>query len=158
MENSTQKLCAKCGTLLTSEAIFCSSCGTQCDVQNTPTPIPIQQYNLSIKHANLELANKVDIKRTIISNIVPIGCSILGIALFVTGLFVSIPNDYINSYSMKEYVGGDAYNFIIEASIRGGKIAGAFAQKAIYIGVGLLITCLSALKVNIVKPEQKEGE
>jgi len=31
-----------------------------------------------------------------------------------------------------EYVGGDAYNFIIEAGIRGGEISGATTSRAIY--------------------------
>ena len=32
---------------------------------------------------------------------------------------------------MEEYVGGDAYNFIIEASLRGGEIAGATVSKTV---------------------------
>jgi len=31
-----------------------------------------------------------------------------------------------------EYVGGDAYNFIIESAIRGGEISGAITSRAIY--------------------------
>ena len=48
---------------------------------------------------------------------------------------------------MYEYVGGDAYNYIVEASLRGGEISGALTAKAIYFGIAgiLLILSLSFL-------------
>ncbi|MBQ9324590.1 MAG: hypothetical protein IJ246_02345 [Clostridia bacterium] len=44
---------------------------------------------------------------------------------------------------MKEYVGGDAYNYIIEAALRGGEIAGAKIIKAVYFAAAGIITILS---------------
>lgn len=103
------------------------------------------------------LKDKIDVKKTVLSNVIPVGCLVVGIILFFVGLGISVPSDYISSYSMTEYVGGDAYNFIIEASLRGGRIAAAQISKGIYICVGLLIACVSALKINVVKPS-KENE
>ncbi len=62
---------------------------------------------------------------------------IAGITLFFIGLFYQIPRRTIPDY-YHEYVGGDAYNIMIEASIRGGEIAGATAAKAIYLCFGAL--------------------
>ena len=44
---------------------------------------------------------------------------------------------------MYEYVGGDAYNYIIEASLRGGEIAGAKTAKAIYFAAAGILFVLS---------------
>ena len=42
-----------------------------------------------------------------------------------------------------EYVGGDAYNYIMEASLRGGEIAAATISRAIYICVGSVLALIS---------------
>lgn len=86
---------------------------------------------------------------------------VAGIILILAGLFISVPGTELTTYqsldgkksdysdtkysSIEEYVGGDAYNYIIGASLVGGKIAGAKAQKAIFISAGLLIVALGAL-------------
>ena len=55
---------------------------------------------------------------------------LVAIALLVAGFCIAVPDKYIPSWKdldeggMEEYVGGDAYNFIIEAGLRGGEIAG----------------------------------
>lgn len=69
---------------------------------------------------------------------------VLAILLIAVGIFLPIPSKKIDSWASaddggyKEYVGGDAYNIIIEASLRGGIIAGRTAAKAILISVGVL--------------------
>ncbi len=75
---------------------------------------------------------------------------VLGLILFLVGLCYRVPADTFSFSSIHEYVGGDAYNGIIEAGIRGGKIAGAAAAKAVYICVGLLIACISAFHIKLV--------
>ena len=56
---------------------------------------------------------------------------LVAIALLVAGFCIAVPDKYIPSWKdldeggMEEYVGGDAYNFIIEAGLRGGALAGA---------------------------------
>ena len=62
---------------------------------------------------------------------------LVAIALLVAGFCISVPDKYIDNWAdpeeggMEEYVGGDAYNFIIEASLRGGEIAGATVSKTV---------------------------
>ena len=71
---------------------------------------------------------------------------ILAIVFVVLGFTTSVPDKYIRSYGsnkMTEYVGGDAYNFIIEASLRGGEISGALTAKAIYFAVAALLAVIS---------------
>ena len=65
------------------------------------------------------------------------------IALIIAGIFLPVPEKRINTYSFAdegyhEYVGGDAYNIQIEASLRGGIIAGRTVAKAVLISIGTL--------------------
>lgn len=96
----------------------------------------------------------------------------VGLLLILVGFFISVPGTYLttidsldgdkSSYhddrysSIEEYVGGDAYNYIIGASLIGGEIAGAKAQKAIFISVGALITCIGILA--FVNSDDKKKE
>lgn len=155
-----KKFCMKCGTELEGAATFCPRCGERVAPQAPQAaqePTPIQQYNMNIK-PKIKITDKIDFKRTVLSNIIPVACLAIGIILVIVGMGIRIPSDYISSYSMTEYVGGDAYNFIIESGIRGGQIAGAEITKGLYIAVGLLIACVSAMKVNIVKPEKDDNK
>ena len=155
MDNgANKKFCFKCGTELDINACFCPNCGEKCNAQVSSEPTPVEQYNMNVK-PKVNLKDKIDVKKTVLSNIIPVGCLVVGIIMFVVGLGISIPSDYISSYSMVEYVGGDAYNFIIEACLRGGEIAAAQICKCIYIVGGLIISCISALKINVVKPTDK---
>ena len=151
MDNN--KICLKCGAVLETSATFCPRCGERFATQSTVETTPVQPYVMNAKPNN-HPAEKTDIKKTVLCNIIPIICLITGIILIIVGVNVGIPSDYISSYSMIEYVGGDAYNFIIEACIRGGQIAGATVTQALYTTVGILIACISALKIKIVKTEK----
>ena len=73
------------------------------------------------------------------------------VALLLAALFVymayttEIPDRYISTWGsnkMTEYVGGDAYNFIIEAALRGGEISGAMTRQAIFYAVGAVLGVL----------------
>ena len=71
---------------------------------------------------------------------------ILAAVFLVLGFTSTTPDKYIKSYGdgkMYEYVGGDAYNYIIEASLRGGEIAGAKTAKAIYFTAAGILFALS---------------
>ena len=99
---------------------------------------------------------------------------LIGAILFITGLFTQIPSTKLTTYELlgdeysviEEYVGGDAYNYIIGASLVGGEIAGAKTQKAVFISVGLLIICLGLCllayskkdKEEVILPETVENE
>lgn len=70
---------------------------------------------------------------------------IAGIVLFSKGIRYYILNQEITS--AKEYVGGDAYNYIMAASIKGGEISGAETSKTIYICSGVLLISYSLIKL-----------
>ena len=80
---------------------------------------------------------------------ISISILVIGAVLLVVGLFLRIPSKELTTSIfledecsvIEEYVGGDAYNYIIGASLVGGEIAGVKAQKAIFISIGLLIIC-----------------
>ena len=64
----------------------------------------------------------------------------------VLALTIKIPDKYISSWGsgkMTEYVGGDAYNYIIEASLRGGEISAAYTQRAIYFSIAAVLFVIS---------------
>ncbi|MDE7295114.1 MAG: hypothetical protein K2N72_11875, partial [Oscillospiraceae bacterium] len=99
------------------------------------------------------------------------GIKILGIitslALIAVGIFLPVPPKKINTYSYSnegyhEYVGGDAYNIQIEASLRGGIIAGRTAAKAILISAGVLelflVIALSSISESILLHLQRNNK
>ena len=83
----------------------------------------------------------------------------IGLILVLIGLIIQIPGGALTTYkfmngesaggyafdnkysSIDEYVGGDAYNFIIGASLVGGKIAGMIAAKAVTMVGGAICIC-----------------
>lgn len=77
-----------------------------------------------------------------------IGGLILTVVFMILALTTKIPDKYIKSYGegkMYEYVGGDAYNFIIEAGLRGGEIAGAYTRRTVYVAVSALLCFFSLM-------------
>ncbi len=70
----------------------------------------------------------------------------IALILLCCGMFMQVPSREISVYgddSYVEYVGGDAYNIQIEASLLAGEIAGAVAQRAIFISMAALLFLLS---------------
>ena len=84
---------------------------------------------------------------------------VIGLVLFIVGLFIKISSKELTTYSslsdkysvIEEYVGGDTYNYIIGASLVGGEIAGAKAQKAVFISMGSLIFVIGLLAYSFSK-------
>lgn len=75
---------------------------------------------------------------------------ILSLSLLVAGMCVDVPSKSISfsSYTQNgytEYVGGDAYNFIIEAGLRSGFIAGRLTQQAVYYAAAAIVFMLTLL-------------
>lgn len=82
-----------------------------------------------------------------------------GVALLIVGLTLQVPGTYLTTYasldgeaidgdtasSIREYVGGDAYNYIIGASLVGAKISGLIMAKAVYTAAGVLVICLGLI-------------
>lgn len=84
----------------------------------------------------------------------------IGTLLVCIGLFLPVPGKELTTYSfmedsdhsvIEEYVGGDAYNYIIGASLVGGEIAGAKTQKAIYTVSGLFFICAGLVLSDLRK-------
>ncbi len=71
---------------------------------------------------------------------------LIGIILLINGFRMDIPSREFTFYNLKEYVGGDAYNAMIEASIRGGEISGVMTTRAIYICSGIITISLGLLR------------
>lgn len=95
-------------------------------------------------------------------------CSILviaiGITLFVIGYTTKIPSKNLTTFSIlegdkysaiDEYVGGDAYNYIIGASLVSGKIAAAKIERVIFISTGIIGFAFS-FKTKEKKPKEKK--
>ena len=144
------KFCAKCGKELLDEASVCPECGDVFDGQGAPCSTPAQSGNESVV-ANGNKKVKINRKKTLVSNIVPVLFLLTGILMFVEGLDLGVPSSYLYSSSVTEYVGGDAYNYIIEASLRAGRIAAAEISKCVNVIIGLFIACISAFKLRIVR-------
>lgn len=75
---------------------------------------------------------------------------VIALILFIAGMATEVPSRSIG-YDYREYVGGDAYNFIIEASIRGGEIAGAETRKAVMVSASAIIFVISILGIKSEK-------
>ena len=72
---------------------------------------------------------------------------IIGLTLLIIGLVYEIPSREFYFSDLKKYVGGDAYNAIIEGSLRGGEISGAIISKAIYICSGIITMSIGFLGI-----------
>ncbi len=88
---------------------------------------------------------------------------ILGIILILIGLIIPIPGGALTTYksldgestdyytfdnrysSIDEYVGGDAYNYIIGSSLVSGRISGTITAKAICVVGGSICLCLGLM-------------
>lgn len=81
---------------------------------------------------------------------------IFAIALVIIGIIIPIPEKKISMWSFEkgegyeEYVGGDAYNIQIEASLRGGIIAGRTIAKAVLISSGVILFFLIMVGDQII--------
>lgn len=95
----------------------------------------------------------------------------IGLILILIGFFIQIPGGALTTYeildgektsiytfddrysAIDEYVGGDAYNYIIGASLVAGKIAGIMTTKAVFIVGGTLCICLGITLALLQKKE-----
>lgn len=88
------------------------------------------------------------------------GVIIISILMLCLGLFLPLPSNELTTFSfykyyeksqIEEYVGGDAYNYIIGANIVGAKITGFIIAKAIFIAVGVLLFCIGIINLSKIK-------
>ena len=99
---------------------------------------------------------------------------VFGIFLLMIAFFTNVPGGALitkedsnglnttyyvfdNKFSaIDEYVGGDAYNFIIGASLVAGKMSGAMVSKSIYITGGLLSICAGLTMLKMQNDEKEK--
>ena len=134
--------CLKCGKELKSGSAYCDGCGAL---------IPSKEPSATSNNRQNETEENETRKLVFL---IPV---IVGIALIALGFIVRIPGGQLttfkildgetsehnyafdNKYSaIDEYVGGDAYNYIIGASLVGSKITGVMSAKAILVVGGLI--------------------
>lgn len=130
----------------------CSHCGFKFNSTNQPVPVSSAPEQVDtpvdtlIGHKQKKTANSRTIAYIVIA---------LGIVLVCIGLLLQVPSKELTTYSIledsgysviEEYVGGDAYNYIIGAALVAGEIAGVMIQKAVFISIGLLIVCIGLLR------------
>ncbi len=128
-----------------SEMVYCNKCNAEIIPVNGKCPIcglNLKDLELDSDANNNENINDIYNSR----DYVKIFLIIVGIILIILGINFEVPSREFNIYKITEYVGGDAFNGIIEASIRGGEIAGAMITKAICICSGFIIIALGCLK------------
>ena len=102
---------------------------------------------------------------------------VLGLLLIVIGLIKEVPGGALTTYkeldgvvgtdgyfiynkfsAIDEYVGGDAYNLIIGASLVGGRIAGSMTQKSVFMAGGLICICIGIMMYFQTKLEEQRKE
>lgn len=100
-------------------------------------------------------------------------CPVLaGIILIIAGLLIQIPGGALTTFgtldgdkasnyefddkysAIDEYVGGDAYNYIIGAALVAGKTAGAMAAKSICMVGGVVLLCAGLTLMLLGKKEE----
>ena len=96
---------------------------------------------------------------------------IVGVILVLAGFMIQMPGGALTTYenldgvsteyyvfdnkysSIDEYVGGDAYNYIIGASLVAGKISGAMTAKAICFVAGAICICFGMILFMLMKKD-----
>lgn len=135
-------LCKECNTINGAKRTHCYMCGNELEKNNAV------EYEVKRKLNKNIVSKKI---RSILNILMLIIMLIIGYLLLSEGLSYEIPSREINTYETRNYVGGDAYNYIIEASIRGGEIAGATMAKSIYICSGIVIMSIALILLEIVR-------
>ena len=94
---------------------------------------------------------------------------VAGIVFFILGLTLKLPPKELNHYSssddtykVEEYVGGDAYNYIIAASQWAGEYSARSTEKTLYICFGVFMFALGLANIinytNFKKKDTNEKE
>jgi uncharacterized membrane protein len=98
----------------------------------------------------------------------------IGFLLVLAGICIRMPGGALTTYksldgestdyftfddtysAIDEYVGGDAYNYIIGASLVAGKIAGTMTTKAICIVGGFMCIAFGVALLMLTQPDSKK--
>ncbi len=105
----------------------------------------------------------------LIGKIIPILGIVVAIAMIVFSAAYPVPDKYIRVGSSyygyewsenrgNEYVGGDAYNYQMEASLKAGYMSGILAMKSVMFVGGVLllfVTLYSGMKRKVIEEQTK---
>lgn len=89
---------------------------------------------------------------------------ILAAVMITVGIALPIPDPKISFYGSREnggyheYVGGDAYNIQIEASIRGGEISGRTDAKTILLTGGVILFVLTLFAGGVLEALEQHNQ
>lgn len=174
--------CPKCGNDTQADFPYCNYCGSKLinielqekKIAEEPSTGEPNIESLSIPYANNtsipackgDTFAEKSIKRKFLS-VGFIVMMIIGIVLFIYGCTIKIPSEKLSYYGyngtskIEEYVGGDAYNYIIGAEIVGSKIVATKTERAIFICIGLFMATLGGAIVAYeerrqIKDKQKK--
>lgn len=171
-------ICPNCKGIVGSDAVFCTKCGANIKAlkNNTENVEPISSNPVDLakddviqpsenSEDRIESRKKRNhsskvLRKYPFSNIAT-ACWLIAIALVIFGIILPIPEKHIDTWrtgdfgsewngnDYTEYVGGDAYNIMIEASLRGGIIAGRTVAKTILIVSGIVIYITGSVLAKI---------
>jgi hypothetical protein len=88
---------------------------------------------------------------------IPTFVLIVGIIMVCVGCLIPVPGEHLTTWSIladeensviEEYVGGDAYNYIIGANIVGSKICACTVVKGVFVALGVTLFCFGLLEIN----------
>ena len=90
----------------------------------------------------------------------------VGALCLLVGLLFPMPGEDLTTYDfngaeyfhIEEYVGGDAYNYIIGACILGGHISGAMTVKALFAVGGLALICAGVTVLAVFGTGMEKSE
>lgn len=93
---------------------------------------------------------------------------LIAIGLIAFGALFPVPEKHISVYGYgerqwtentgTEYVGGDAYNYEIEATLRGGYMSGVMAMKAVtFVGGWIMLCILQTNHCRMIEMERQTG-
>lgn len=144
--------CTNCGNAMEADDKFCTNCGFNPNqvVEPTPkvAPTPVVE-NTPVAPSNSTQSSGFDAQSFISRNITALPLLIIGALLIIVGIIIVIPDRSFSFYFIEEYVGGDAYNAMIEASLRGGEIAGAMISKAVCICSGIITAAIGFVNLKL---------
>ena len=145
-----KKVCSKCGTALDLGQKFCATCGNKNDESFSSTTTVVDTTTTTqqtlIKTGNVKTKSS-KIRPSKILNIIMIICFIVSVSMFSKG------QDKINNYYNSEkypslnenaYVGGDAYNYIINANYA----TGYYVLSAGFMLTGAMCGCTGLILNN----------
>lgn len=170
-------ICPNCKGIIGSDAVFCTKCGANIKAlkkldnteniettnSNSITSNNIQQMNNLTNNDKENYVSTSIQKTTRKYPFATIGafCIVIALLLIIFGIALPIPKKHIDTWrtgafgsewkgdEYTEYVGGDAYNIMIEASLRGGIIAGRTIAKTILIVSGIAICITGTILIKI---------